>query len=324
MRSALLSLLCLGLLLCTQLPLGARADAQPASAAGGGIAVTPSAKPEPNFVRELTDDNFEHDTQATTGSTTGDWFVEFYAPWCGHCRTLAPTWRQLSVSLRDERIPVTLAAMDATVHTRTAKRFDIRGFPSLRLLSRGRVYDYTGARTLEAMQSWLESRAWESKAPDATGQPQQAQGRPIPPEVSALDAWKLWAHEASQDVVMLVWRKPAAAATIAALGLMLGVLASMLCWIAFLEPKPVIYQIADNATPTTPTTPSSSSGAAGGNASAATGAADGDDADGKETDGVPSRRAAAKPSRSTAADASAAVAAALAQQSDAKAGKKGQ
>ena len=32
-------------------------------------------------VKVLTDKNFEHDTQATTGATTGDWFVLFYAPW---------------------------------------------------------------------------------------------------------------------------------------------------------------------------------------------------------------------------------------------------
>lgn len=30
----------------------------------------------------LTDDNFEHLTQAATGATTGDWFVAFKAPWC--------------------------------------------------------------------------------------------------------------------------------------------------------------------------------------------------------------------------------------------------
>ena len=30
----------------------------------------------------LTDDNFEHLTQAATGAPTGDWFVAFKAPWC--------------------------------------------------------------------------------------------------------------------------------------------------------------------------------------------------------------------------------------------------
>jgi hypothetical protein len=36
---------------------------------------------EASSMKILTDKNFEHDTQATTGATTGDWFVLFYAPW---------------------------------------------------------------------------------------------------------------------------------------------------------------------------------------------------------------------------------------------------
>jgi hypothetical protein len=147
----------------------------------------------------------------------------------------------LSVLLREERIPVTLAALDSTVHTATAQRFDIRSFPSLRLLSRGRVYEYTGARTLEAMHAWLESRAWEANA---------SGGKPIPPEVSALSVWRLWAQEQANDIVMLVWRKPAAVVTIALVGAMLGVLLSLVLWIAFFEPKPVVYQLASS--PSTP------------------------------------------------------------------------
>ncbi|KAF4657531.1 hypothetical protein FOZ61_006223 [Perkinsus olseni] len=70
-------------------------------------------------LRILTDETFEHDTQASTGSTTGPWFVMFYASWCGHCRKLLPTWEDLADEMYGQ---VNVAAVDVTANTEVGSR----------------------------------------------------------------------------------------------------------------------------------------------------------------------------------------------------------
>jgi len=125
-----------------------------------------------NAVIELHDDNFEQLTQATTGSTTGDWFIEFYSPACVHCSLLAPTWEELAVELKETN-PV--AKVDITRNPLLKKRFNIRSYPTLILLRKGTMYKYDGQRVLEKLKSFVQDT------------PQKAIGSPIPPPVSSLD-----------------------------------------------------------------------------------------------------------------------------------------
>ncbi|ELR13438.1 thioredoxin domain containing protein [Acanthamoeba castellanii str. Neff] len=123
-------------------------------------------------VIELNDDNFEHLTQATSGSTTGNWLVEFYAPWCGHCKSLAPTWEALATELKGT-VPV--AKVDATLNPLVKKRFGIKGFPTIIFFKQGKQYVYTGGRSLEQLKAFALS-GHESVA-----------SAPIPAPVSAMD-----------------------------------------------------------------------------------------------------------------------------------------
>ena len=59
-----------------------------------------------------------------------DVLIEFYAPWCGHCKKLAPTWDELGKRLRSVE-NVVIAKMDATANEVDVPGLDIRGYPSI-------------------------------------------------------------------------------------------------------------------------------------------------------------------------------------------------
>jgi protein disulfide-isomerase A6 len=57
------------------------------------------------------------------------WMIEFYAPWCGHCKALAPEWEAAAHAL-DGVIKV--GAVDMTQHESVGKPYEVSGFPTLK------------------------------------------------------------------------------------------------------------------------------------------------------------------------------------------------
>jgi len=85
-----------------------------------------------------------------------DVFVEFYAPWCGHCKALAPKWEELGGLFADND-HVVIAKVDATENDTPAK---IQGFPTLILYPAGKKdspIPYEGDRTPNAMADFIRS-----------------------------------------------------------------------------------------------------------------------------------------------------------------------
>jgi len=88
---------------------------------------------------------------------TKDVFVEFYAPWCGHCKQLAPIYDQLAEHFKDDDT-VVIGKMDATANE--LEHTKVTTFPTLKLYTKGdenKIIDYNGPRTLEGMIQFIET-----------------------------------------------------------------------------------------------------------------------------------------------------------------------
>merc|ERR1739838_471993 len=85
-----------------------------------------------------------------------DVLIEFYAPWCGHCKQLVPTWDTLGEKYRDSET-VVIAKMDSTANE--LEDVKVQGFPTIKLFKKGdnKVIDYNGERTLDGLVRFLES-----------------------------------------------------------------------------------------------------------------------------------------------------------------------
>jgi len=84
--------------------------------------------------------------------------VEFYAPWCGHCKTLEPEYAKAAKELKKDGIY--LAKVDATKEAELAKEHFVQGFPTLIIFRNGvKVSDYDGERTSSGIVEYMRKQA---------------------------------------------------------------------------------------------------------------------------------------------------------------------
>jgi protein disulfide-isomerase A1 len=102
-------------------------------------------------------------TDATFKSTIADnefVLMEFYAPWCGHCKSLAPEYEKAATQLKGDEATakVVLGKLDATAETKSAEEFQVQGFPTLKWFVNGVPLEYTGGRTADTIVSWIKKK----------------------------------------------------------------------------------------------------------------------------------------------------------------------
>ncbi|CAI0460301.1 unnamed protein product [Linum tenue] len=119
-----------------------------------------SEKSEPNASVELNARNFDELVMKSKDL----WIVEFFAPWCGHCKKLAPEWKKAASNLKGK---VKLGHVDCDSEKSFMSRFNIQGFPTIKVFGADKdsPMPYEGARTASAIESFALEQLETNVAP---------------------------------------------------------------------------------------------------------------------------------------------------------------
>ena len=93
----------------------------------------------------------------TATLSKGPAFIKFFAPWCGHCKKLAPIWKQLARHMKDK---LTIAEVNCDDNASLCKSQTIEGYPTLIFFdSNGVKSEYNGGRKLDQLKAFSEKAA---------------------------------------------------------------------------------------------------------------------------------------------------------------------
>nr|XP_043624447.1 probable protein disulfide-isomerase A6 [Erigeron canadensis] len=119
----------------------------------------------PSSVVVLNSDNFEE----IVLNSKKDVLVEFYAPWCGHCKSLAPTYETLASAFKNEE-DVVIANLDADNYKNFAEKYGVSGYPTIKFFPKNNKdgEDYDGGRDLDSFVTFINEKCGTSR--DGKGQ----------------------------------------------------------------------------------------------------------------------------------------------------------
>ncbi|GAA6223242.1 thioredoxin-related transmembrane protein 1 [Lates japonicus] len=111
---------------------------------------------KPDSLKEVTDGNWEE-------ILTGEWMIEFYAPWCPACQQLQPVWKEFADWGED--MGVNIAKVDVTEQPGLSGRFIITSLPTIYHCKDGVFRKYQGARTKDDFLTFIHDQKWKAVEP---------------------------------------------------------------------------------------------------------------------------------------------------------------
>lgn len=99
---------------------------------------------------ELTSANFQRQTQKNDIPVV----IDFWAEWCGPCKSFAPVFQEAAKKLEPG---ARFAKVDTEAQQSIAAQFQIRSIPTLMIIQNGKeVARQSGAMSLQQFEAWLE------------------------------------------------------------------------------------------------------------------------------------------------------------------------
>jgi len=82
------------------------------------------------------------------------WLVEFFAPWCGHCQQLKPTWEKVAKALKGI---VKVGAVDMDANPSVGQPYDVKGFPTIKFFGsdKSKPLDYNSGRDEDSIVNFV-------------------------------------------------------------------------------------------------------------------------------------------------------------------------
>ena len=99
----------------------------------------------------------------------------FYAPWCGHCKRLMPTFDEFAEGYGDgQKLNVGRINCDEGDNSNLCTSYDVSGFPTVLYLNKDSFYEFRSDRTIEGLRKFIFDQGYLQAESDAI--PQKLQG----------------------------------------------------------------------------------------------------------------------------------------------------